>query len=103
MAPRKLAAVPDPPGPEEDEAEEVSTPALSVKAAAGTSRLALLTALRDNIAGEIDAGVQARDLASLSRRLMEIISEIETLEQREAEDGGGAGNAEDEEFDAASV
>ena len=34
---------------------------------------------------------------------MEIISEIETLEQREAEDGGGAGNAEDEEFDAASV
>lgn len=100
MVARKLAAVPDPPAPEE---EQEVTPALSVKAAAATSRLALLAALRDSIAGEIDAGVQARDLASLSRRLMEIATEIETLEQREAEDGGGAGNAEDEEFDAATV
>lgn len=101
MAARKLAAVPDPPAPEET--QEAVAPALTVKAAAATSRLALLAALRDSIAGEIDAGVQARDLASLSRRLMEIATEIETLEQREAEDGGGAGNAEDEAFDAATV
>ena len=101
MAAVKLAAVPNPPATEE--AREGIEPAQTVKAAAATSRLALLAALRDNIAGEIDAGVQAAYLAPLSKRLMEIITEIETLEQRDAEEGGGAGDAEDEEFDAATV
>lgn len=102
MAAVKLAAVPDPPDPEEE--QEPAGPALTVKAAAATSRLALLAALRDNIAGEIDDGVQAAYLAPLSKRLMEIISEIETLEQLDAEEGGGVGRATaDEKFDAATV
>ena len=103
MAARKLAAVPDPPDPVEPEEDNQGPVGSPVKAAAATSRMALLVALRDNIAGEIDAGVQAAYLAPLSKRLMEIISEIETLEEREGEEGGGAGDAEDEEFDATTV
>jgi hypothetical protein len=48
--------------------------------AATNGRLALLIALRDEIALELDAGVPARDLASLSRRLMELSREIERVE-----------------------
>lgn len=59
--------------------------AFSVAAAAGMSRRALLTALRDRIAADIDAGVAARDLASLSRRLLEISKELDGIEA--AEDG----------------
>lgn len=56
-----------------------------VKDAAGTSRTALLRALRDDIASRIDEGVPARDLASLSKRLLDISAELEDLE---AADGG---------------
>jgi hypothetical protein len=49
------------------------------EAAASGKRLNLLVAMRDNIAAEIDRGVPARELASLSRRLMEIAKEIEGL------------------------
>lgn len=63
----------------------------TVHAAAGISRRALLTALRDKIAADIDGGVAARDLASLSRRLMEITKELEGIEA--AEDGDDVGDA----------
>ena len=59
----------------------------------------LLAALRDAIAEAIDAGVPARDLASLSRRLMEIRKEIAALDALEEKDGGGAADTEDEEWD----
>lgn len=65
----------------DDTAERPST----VHAAAGVSRRALLVALRDRIAADIDAGVAARDLASLSRRLLEITKELDGIEA--AEDG----------------
>lgn len=55
----------------------------SVAAAAGMSRRALLTALRDKIAADIDGGVAARDLASLSRRLLEISKELDGIEASE--------------------
>ncbi len=40
-------------------------------------RRELLVALRDRISDELDAGVPARDLASLSRRLMGIAEQLE--------------------------
>lgn len=47
-------------------------------AQAGT-HLDLMLALRKNIADAIDRGVAARDLAALSRRLIEIDQEIRAL------------------------
>lgn len=60
-------------------------PAKTVKEAAGRSRRELLTALRDRIAADIDDGVPARDLASLSKRLLDISKELDDVAA--AEDG----------------
>jgi hypothetical protein len=57
----------------------------AVGTAADHSRCELLRALRDRIAADIDAGVPARDLASLSKRLLDISKELEDLEA--VEDG----------------
>lgn len=57
--------------------EEDSSP---VSVAARGSRRELLVALRDNISGAIDEGVPARDLASLSLRLVKIAGELEELD-----------------------
>lgn len=73
---RNLKAVPD---------EQVEVGGGPVKSAAGSSRLDLLRALRDRIASDIDEGVPARDLASLSKRLLDISKELEDLEA--VEDG----------------
>jgi hypothetical protein len=63
----------------------------TVKAAAAMSRIDLLRSLRDRIASDIDEGVPARDLASLSKRLLDISKELEELEA--AENGDEVGNA----------
>lgn len=51
-----------------------------VGTAAAGSRRELLEALRDRIAADIDEGVPARDLASLSRRLLDISAELDSLD-----------------------
>lgn len=53
------------------------TPPSGIRKAATGSRLELLEALRDKVAAALDAGVPARELASLSRRLVELAREIE--------------------------
>lgn len=63
----------------------------SVKAAAALSRRDLLRSLRDRIASDIDEGVPARDLASLSKRLLDISKELDELEA--AEDGDDISDA----------
>lgn len=93
MAARKLKVVPD--------EEPVVMPAkpLTVKAAAAGSYRDLLVALRDTIAGQIDDDIQARDLASLSRRLLEISKEIENIDAAEnGDDIGEAAVTPDEEW-----
>lgn len=52
----------------------------TVETAANAGRRDLLRALRDRIASDIDDGVPARDLASLSKRLLDISKELEDLE-----------------------
>ena len=94
MAARKLKVV-----PEEPVVETPKPPASSVKAAAAGSYRDLLVALRDNIAGQIDEGIQARDLAALSRRLLEISKELEALDAAEkGDDIGEAADTPDEAF-----
>jgi hypothetical protein len=66
---------------------------MGISAAAKNSRRDLLVALRDHIAAAIDDGVPARDLASLSLRLLAITDEIAEIDA--AEEG-------DEVADAAS-
>lgn len=66
-------------------------------AAASGSREALLVAMRDLIAADLDAGVPARDLAALTRRLMEISKELEAVKaDREGDDVGDAASTPDE-------
>lgn len=71
----------------------------------GTTR-ELLAAMRDRIAAAVeDPNTPARDLAALTKRLMETVREIEAIDAREVESGGGADAAkvEDGEFDASAV
>lgn len=97
MAARKLKAVPDEVPPMDSPTEDAAP--LSVKSAAASSYRDLLVALRDSIAGQIDGGILARDLAALSRRLMEISKELETLDAAEKGDGiGEAADTPDEAF-----
>ena len=56
-----------------------------VAVAAASSRRALLEALRDKIASDIDVGVHPRELASLSKRLLDIARELDDVAA--AEDG----------------
>lgn len=93
MAARKLEVVPEePPVPEVRQ---------GVRAAAAGSYRDLLVALRDNIAGEIDAGIQARDLAALSRRLLEISKELEAIDAADkGDDIGEAAVTPDEDWGA---
>ena len=71
---------------------------VSVAAQSGDER-ELLCALRDAIAYALDEGVPARDLASLSKRLMEIRQEISAVDSRREEEGGGVVDTPDEEWD----
>ncbi len=54
-------------------------------AAASGSRSKLLEAMRDQVAEQLDEGVAPRDLASLTKRLLEITEE---LEQARTDDEG---------------
>jgi len=58
----------------------------SLQSAARKGRRELLVALRDHISADIDAGVAARDLAALSRRLMEISRDLEALDAARSTD-----------------
>lgn len=69
---------------------------VTVAVAARGSRIGLLRSLRDNIAAQIDEGVPPRDLASLSKRLVDLAAEIAALEAKEdaeAEDAAARSSA----------
>lgn len=68
----------------------------AVVTAAAKSRRDLLRALRDRIASDIDAGVPARDLASLSKRLLDISKELDDLEGAVDDDVSTAATTPDE-------
>lgn len=87
-----------------DEKPPVPAKAKSVTEAArgGTAR-ELLAATRDRIAVAVeDTSTPARDLAALTKRLMETVREIESLDARTEEAGSGA-EVSDGEFDAAAI
>lgn len=72
------------------------SPSISSAAKSGDRRR-LLAALRDNISKELDEGVPPRDLASLSKRLVDIANEIAEIDAEvEGDDVGKAAATPDE-------
>lgn len=84
-------------------ADERAGKAKTVSEAAekGTTR-ELLVAMRARIAKAVeDPNTPARDLAALTKRLVEVVREIEAIDAREEESVGE--RAPDEAFDASAV
>lgn len=72
---------------------------------AGTQR-ELLVAMRARVASAVeDPNTPARDLAALTRRLLEIARDIEAIDARDAEEGHDDEHVDpaDEVFDASSL
>lgn len=91
--------------PDEHAAPRIGSYKLTVtEAAESGSRRELLVAMRDRIAVAVEnPDTPQRDLAALTRRLMEVAKDIEVIDARaERDDDGGAGVA-DAEFDATAV
>lgn len=67
------------------------------EAASDGSRRELLVAMRSRVATAVeDPNTPARDLAALTRRLMEIAKDIEALDAREQEAEGGEATADEQ-------
>ena len=70
------------------------------KAAAEGSHLELLESMRDRVAKTVeDVNTPARDLAALTRRLMEITKEIEALVAAAKQEAAENADVDDEAFD----
>ena len=78
---------------------------LSVTAAASDGdRLDLLMAMRSRVATAVeDPNTPARDLAALTRRLMEIAKDIEALQLAALQEAGSDVPEEDDTFDASAI
>ncbi|WP_199184327.1 hypothetical protein [Cryobacterium sp. Y62] len=86
--------------------EKASKPrTLTVDAAATDgSELELMMAMRDRVATAVaDPNCPARDLAALTRRLREIVKDIEALLAREREEIADAADSPDEAWDAEAI
>jgi len=78
-------------------------PKTVTEAAKGGTARELLAATRDRIAVAVeDPNTPARDLAALTKRLMETVREIEALDARK-EEAGSSAEVSDGEFDAAAI
>ena len=94
---RGLAVVP------EDAVAPPKPPKTVTKAASEGSRRELLVAMRARVATAVeDPNTPARDLAALTRRLMEIAKDIEAIDLAEQEDASGAATP-DESWDASAI
>src|SRR5574340_98955 len=89
---------------EKPAAKQAKAKTVTQAAKGGTAR-ELLCAMRDRIAESVEnPNTPARDLAALTKRLMETVREIEAIDAREAEDANEAGApVEDGEFDSSAV
>ena len=87
-----------------DEKAPPAHPKTVTQAAASGSTRELLVATRDRIATAVEnPNTAARDLASLTKRLMETVREIESIDAREDQEAGSNVEVSDGEFDAAAV
>ena len=88
-----------------DDEKPLSTKPTTVTIAAsqGTQR-DLLVAMRDRVAKAVEnENTAARDLAALSKRLMEIVRDIEAIDARAKQEAKSDDEATDEPFDASAI
>jgi hypothetical protein len=85
-----------------DEKPPTRKPKGVVDAADSGDRLELLLAMRSRVARAVqDANTPSRDLAALTRRLLDIANDIAAIEHEREEDGGS--DVPDERFDSSAV
>lgn len=85
-------------------ADEKAPPKTITEAAATGSQRDLLVALRDRIASTVEAtDCPPRDLASLSKRLMELTKEIESIDAQAHQQAQRRGDVSDAAFDASAI
>jgi ribosome-binding protein aMBF1 (putative translation factor) len=91
-------------GDDEKPARKQPQKSVTQAAKAGTPR-ELLVAMRDRIAKAVeDEKTSPRDLAALTRRLSEVVRDIEQIDARERQEAAaGAGEVADEPFDASAI
>ncbi|WP_454199577.1 hypothetical protein [Nocardia sp. Marseille-Q1738] len=69
----------------------------------GTTR-ELLVAMRTRIAKAVeDPNTPARDLAALTKRLVEVVRDIEAIDAREEQENDKRDSADDAAFDASAI
>ena len=88
-----------------DETAPLKRPPSTVSEAAetGTSRDLLVT-MRARIAKAVDdPNTLARDLAALTKRLVEVVRDIEAIDARLEQEGNDASTVEDGAFDSSAV
>lgn len=74
------------------------------EAAKSGTRRELLVAMRDRVAKAVESpDTLPRDLAALTRRLTDIVKEIEAIDAREGDAGDAPDEVGDGEFDASAV
>lgn len=97
MAKQKLRAV----GPDETAPPKPKT--VTEAARRGSTR-ELLVAMRDRVAKDVEnPNTPARDLAALTRRLMEITKEIEVIDAKAEQESEGGEPTADEPWDASAI
>lgn len=85
-------------------AEPPSAPKTVSQAASTGNMRDLLVSMRDRVAKDVEnANTPARDLAALTKRLMEIVRDIEAIDARANQEADDDDEVEDGDFDAASV
>ena len=86
----------------DEKAAPVAPKSVTEAAKSGTTR-ELLSAMRARIAEAVeDPNTPARDLAALTKRLVEVVRDIEAIDAR-TEEAESHANVEDGKFDAAAV
>ncbi len=85
-----------------ERAKNVPPKSVTQAAESGSAR-ELLVAMRARIANAVeDPNTPARDLAALTKRLIEVVRDIEAIDARD-EDGDDGAEVDDGEFDASAV
>ena len=87
----------------DEKAPRVPPKSVSEAADTGTTR-ELLVAMRTRIAKAVeDPNTPARDLAALTKRLVEVVRDIEAIDAREEQEATRRGDVGDGAFDAAAI
>ncbi len=98
MARKTLRAVGD------DEIAPPEDPKTVTEAASSGTTRQLMVAMRDRVAKDVEnANTPARDLAALTKRLLEIVRDIEAIDAREQQEATKRGDVRDGSFDASAI